>query len=467
MYTKNQGGSFFSTRNIIIIACAAMLVFLVAVAVVVAVMGDTGNMADRDGIENKLEELGDADLGHSYVASHLCEYGIGGFDAARLRRVELYFRDSSIYELPSVSEMAYKIAQLYLEYYYDKVDKADTEAVTTSLLRCFTEATGDKYAVYRTAAELKDFDDDMSGTFIGIGVSVMQKLDPTSGMLEEVSIEEVFGGSGADDAGIIAGDLIVAVDGRPLSEFDGNTLVRAIRGEEGTTVRITVERDGERIDFVCERRTVVDMSVRYSIDGGIGYIEISSFKLNTPTLFAEAIAAAKTAGVSGIVFDLRDNPGGYLDSVVDVIDMLVPTAGVRLASYVDVSGYETLYSSTGSGISLDVPVSVICNENTASAGELFTAAMRDFADMGIIDATVVGTQTYGKGVMQNTYTLFDKSSITLTTAFYNPPSNKNYDGVGVIPDIKAEAGAEGRDNQLEVAIETLKGGVTNGPNSSI
>ena len=451
---SNSMGVTFSTRNIIIVACIALIIFLAAAAVVVAVMGNTGDMGERESIEAKLDELGDTDLGHKNVAAHLSEFGIGGFDAGKLRRVEYYFTNEYPMDIPTIPAMAHKTASLYLEYYYDKIDASDKESVTTALLRCFVESTGDAYAIYRTAEELADFDTDMSGTFVGIGISVTQTIDPATGMLEEVKVEDVINGSGAEDAGILAGDLIIAVDGRPLSEFDSNTLVNAIRGTEGTTVVITVLRAETEIDLSCERRLVIDKTVDYAISDGIAYIEITSFKSNTPDLFADALETVKAAGVKGIVFDLRGNPGGYLDSVLEVLDMLVPR-GVTLASYVDASGDSTVFTSTGEGDSLDVPCVVICNERTASAGELFTAAMKDFTAMGLIRAKIVGTTTYGKGVMQNTYKLYDGSSITLTTAFYNPPLGTNYNGVGVVPDVAAADSEGSVDNQLAKALETL------------
>ena len=350
--------------------------------------------------------------------------------------------------------MAYKTASLYVEYYYDNIDNGDKDAVTTALLRCYVESTGDRYAVYRTAEELEKFDVDMSGEFVGIGVSVMQTLNPTTGKLGEVVVEEVIFGGGAKDAGIRAGDLIKAVDGRPISEFDRSTLVGAIRGEEGTTVVITILRGEKIMDFTCERRKVVEQTVEYKIEDSIGYITVTSFKSNTAGMFAEALRAVKAAGVKGIIFDLRDNPGGYLDAVLGMLDMIAPS-DVTLASYDYAGGRREESKSSGEGTPLTVPVVVICNENTASAGELFTAALRDFSDMGLMKTKLVGMKTYGKGIMQSTRTMLDGSSITLTTAFYNPPSGVNYDGVGITPDVVVEVGAGGIDAQMAAAVVEL------------
>ena len=185
----------FGTRNIIIIACSALLVLLIAAVVIVAVTNGTGKMAERGEIEAKLVELGSGDLGHKYVARHLTEFGIGGFDAGKLRRIEYCFNTEYAGQLPAIGEMAYKTAELYLEYYYDRVDTSDKDAVTTAILRCYVESTGDKYAVYRTAEELAAFDTGMSGEFVGVGVTVAQSVDRSTGKLSQVLVESVVNGS--------------------------------------------------------------------------------------------------------------------------------------------------------------------------------------------------------------------------------------------------------------------------------
>ena len=455
-----------SARLVVVIACIAFIVSLSVAAAVIAITSDTGDMDAREEIERAMAELGDDDLGHKYVANHLLEYGFGGYDSGKLRNVEYYFSTSYPGELKSVPVLAYETAELFMEYFYDRIDKTDRDAVTTAMVHCFVEATGDRYAVYRTPEELEDFTVDMSGTFVGIGVSVIQTIDPATGNLAEVRVESVIKDSGAEAAGIQQGDYIIAVDGVSIAEHDRSSLITSIRGEIGTTVTITVSRNREKIDFVCERRKIVDRTVSYKVEGGIGYIEITSFKSNTPEFFAEALTAVYSMNVKGIIFDLRGNPGGYLTSVINVIDMLVP-ADTRIVSYVDASGYEVAYDSTGQGKALGVPAVVICNGNTASAGELFTAAMRDYDEMGIINCAIVGTTTYGKGVMQSTYSFIDGSALTLTVAHYNPPSGVNYDGVGVIPDITVEDAEGGDDEQLQRAKEVLVNLPADTPNSNM
>lgn len=455
MKNEKVSGAVWGARAIVLTAAVILILVLVAAAIVVAINGDTGEMSSREDITLKMEELGESDLGHRYVANHLEEFGIGGYDAGKLRNVEYYFKSLGVAELGDIPSMAYKTAELFMEYYYNRVDHSDREKVTTSIIHCFVEQTGDVYAVYRTAEELEDFTTDMSGNFVGIGVQVIQTVDPATGLLSSVYVEDVIAGSGAEEAGIKPGDLILSVDGSPITENDNHGLVSKIRGEENTTVAIGVDRGGEQLTFNCTRRLVVEKTVEYRVEGGIGIITITSFKENTPELFAEALSYVYSVGVKGIVFDMRDNPGGYLDAVLNMVDAIAP-ADVTLTSIVDNEGLVEEYGSTGEGRVIDVPVVVLCNGNTASAGELFTSSIRDFAKMGIMDATIVGTKTYGKGVMQSTYSFFDGSSITLTTAFYNPPSGENYDGIGITPD-EVVATAEGSvDNQLQRAIEIIE-----------
>ena len=457
MFGKIIGGSSGDGsrrgRIVILILALVLVVALIAAAVISAFMNNTGEMTTREDIEARLAELGASDLGHTYVANHLLEFGFGGFDASRLRNVEFYFNTKYAGELPSIPDMAYEAATLFMEHYFDRIDKSDRETLTTAIIHCYVEATGDDYAVYRLPEELEEFTGDMSGSFVGIGVSVLQTEDPVTGKLTDVVVESVMPGSGALDAGVLPGDRIIAVDGTPVYDCSSSQLVSMIRGEVGSRVVITVSREGETIDITCERRKIVESTVEWTVDDGIGYITITSFKSNTDELFEEALAYMYTMQVDGIVFDLRSNPGGYLDAVLNVLDTMVGAETV-LASYVDANDAEVVYKSTGRGVPLGVPAVVICNEYTASAGELFTAAMRDYNAMGILDAKIVGTTSYGKGIMQSTYSFFDGSSITLTSAFYNPPSGVNYHGIGIIPEYFVEESDEG-DAQLDAAVDVL------------
>ena len=289
----------------------------------------------------------------------------------------------------------------------------------------------------------------MSGEFYGIGVVI------TYNYIEEtMTVSEVYSGGGASDAGIKVGDVITKVDGAVVSEIGYSKAVNKVRGENGTTVDITVLRNGEELTFTATRKKVVEESVSYSInENKIAYIKITSFKSNTYKQFKAAIDDVTSKGAVGIIYDLRSNPGGYLTAVVNMISLISPK-GATIVSFTN--DYAEAVKDTNNR-SLSLPTVVLCNESTASAGELFTAAMRDFDDtFGYFDVTVVGTKTFGKGIMQNTYSFTDDSSITLTVAFYNPPCGVNYDGIGITPDVVVAESEEG-DAQLDAAYaEFLK-----------
>ncbi len=389
----------------------------------------------------------ESNLERDYATAYLTSWGMPDFFNTKTQGIEIVYRDYYVKDLPSAYEMAKATAELFLEYFYDDIDKNDKDAVTDALIVCYVESVGDKYSVYRTKEEYDFYGDDMSGTFSGIGVSVIYSyIDLT------MTVTEVMSGSGAEDAGIKAGDLIIAANGVPVTELGYLETISTIRGEEGTLVDVTVLRGDEEITFSVQRRKIVEESVNYSLgEDKIGYIEISSFKSNTVSQFKDAIDYMVDNGAVGMVYDLRANPGGYLSSVLDMLSYIAPK-GTTLVSFTN--NYAPSQLSNSEHV-VALPTVVICDENTASAGELFTAAMRDFGKMDLFDVTVVGKTTYGKGVMQTSYGFTDGSAITLTVAYYNPPSGVNYDGIGITPDIIAELEEEG-DSQLDAAMNEIK-----------
>lgn len=434
--------------RIFIFAAFVILVIIFAVyAVIYALSAPGKKMLSREEIETNLDlARGQGDEGHSYASTYLEEWGIRGYDTSKLKTCEYFFNRYSIYEMKGTEELAISTAELFMEYFFDKIDKEDRTAVTDALLNCYVEAVGDKYAVYRTASQFEDYNTDMSGSFVGIGVQV--RYSEEDGTITVISVNE---NSAAEEAGILAGDVIYAVDGVTVEELGYEGAVSKIRGEIGTDVTITVKRDDETIDLVATRIQITEQTVKYLLtEDKIAILTITGFKGNTAEQFREAIDRAEREGARGIVFDMRDNPGGYLNSVVEVIDYLAPE-GARIASYTSSTEGETVFVSDD-GHSVNLPFAVVFNEYTASAGELFSAAMRDYGDMGIFNAVTVGAKTYSKGVMQSTLGFADKSTLTMTIAFYNPPCNVNYDGIGVTPDFE-ELEPEA---QLERAISELK-----------
>ena len=257
------------------------------------------------------------------------------------------------------------------------------------------------------------------------------------------------------------GDVIYAIDGRTVEELGYLNAVNHVRGKIGSQVELTLIRDGKPITLSMTREEVQEINVAYKLDPEtkIGYVQIVQFKGNTYDQFVEAIDYMEANGAVGIVFDLRNNPGGYLNSVTNVISYLIPS-GNTVVSYQYKGQATTVYTTGSDGENGDhivkLPFVVICNEHTASAGEIFTAALRDYRNQGLLDATIVGTTTYKKGIMQSTYFYIDQSSITLTVAYYNPPSGVNYHGIGVTPDVVVENTDPTVDLQLEAAYSEMQ-----------
>ncbi len=410
---------------------------------------------------------------HSYVLEYLADLGIGNFDASKFLWVEMRFQ--AYYNLksglPSVREHAKLVAADFVENYYDKIDTKSKKAVTDALLTCYVNSVGDKYSIYRTPTEHSDYSGDMSGKFGGIGVVIEYDHNEETLMVTTIYID-----SPAEAAGFAAGDYIVGVNGKSTDEIGYLNVINYVRGDIGTNVTVTVKRGEEIIDLVATRAEIEEKTVDYNItDDGYGYVQIVGFKANTYDQFVKAIDELEAANVNGVIFDLRGNPGGYVFSVCDMLSYLIPS-GEAIVSYhykgqpsevikSEDDTHPTKKSPENESLPLvedhiyNIPMVVICNEYTASAGELFTAAIRDYTDMGILNGKVVGHTTFGKGIMQSTLSYYDNSSITMTVAYYNPPSGVNYDGIGVIPDCSVINELQDGiiiDRQLETAIEELE-----------
>lgn len=444
-------------RTVVILLCLILIVGIIAYAY----LTDTNNsVLDKNKIESNLGDYENQDLGYKYISSYIKKYGIGNINSYKLNTIETHLEDEFYKELPEEHVLAGKICELYLEHFYDKVDAEDKEAVTDAIIRCLFASLGDPYAYYRNVKEFNDYMSSLEGneSFVGIGVMV-------DAATLEVSM--VYKDSGAEAAGIRRGDIIYGVEDRTLENTSPDELTNMLRGEADTEVNVKIKRGDEFIDLKVKRMVLSERSVSYEIDTEkIGYIYISQFLNTTPAQFAEAVDYCTNNGAVALIIDVRYNPGGLLTSVVDVIDYLVPDANNRMiATYTTGSSKHTFYTDDAHGVNL--PIAVLCNRGTASAGELFTAAMRDFNDAKVINAIIVGETTYGKGVVQTNRTLFDTSGITYTIGYYNPPSDVNYDGVGVIPDLPVEDPA-GSDIPFDTAkSELLKIVYTNSGSATV
>ena len=274
--------------------------------------------------ENIAESVANGGSGHNRVADYLRDWGMPIFDTIKFEYFEVCFVQLYNFEdgMPDTLTHAVKTANLFLENYYNVIDKDDKTAVTDGLITCYVVSLDDPYSIYRPPVETEEYSTDMSGKFGGIGVVV--EYDHTN---ETIMINTVYPDSPAEGAGVKVGDFIHAIDGVTVEEIGYTNAVNRVRGEIGTTVELTLLRDGEYITVSMKRAEVEEINVDYSFDeeSKIGYVVIVAFKQNTFDQFKKAIDELEKSGAVGIVFDLRNNPGGYVNSVCDVISYLIPT----------------------------------------------------------------------------------------------------------------------------------------------
>lgn len=406
---------------------------------------DDGIMPTKAELAESIEKPTDS---LARVCDYLVFWGIEPFHRSKLISLESLYAQRFSGELPKTDEMAKTTAEYFLEYFYDEIDLTDSTAVTDALITCYVAATGDPYSAYRTADQHVDYETDMSGSFVGVGITVQY-------INYQILVITVYDDSPAERAGIREGDIIVAVDGVSVEELGYEQAIDNVRGEEGTNVTVTVLRGGERVDCVATRAPITEISVSYELTSDrIGYIRITSFKANTDEQFTEAINYMESNGAIAIIFDLRSNGGGYIRTATNMVDRLIP-AGVNIISF----GSYAQPIKTESERSISVPIAILTNEYTASAAEIFVAALRDYSseEMGkLIDCTIVGATTFGKGVAQSTFPFTDNSSVTLTVSHFYSPLGKSHNSVGIEPDIEVSLGEEG-DSQYERAYSELLG----------
>lgn len=337
----------------------------------------------------------------------------------------------------------------------------DDDELIAAVLRGYLTGIGDKYSLYMTSLEYEEFIKEQSGSSVGVGINVI--YGEKDGAIEIIN---VLPDSPAEEAGILEGDIIVSVAGESVSDIGYYAALDLMRGESGTKAEMTVLRNGKEINFTCERREVKTLSVTYHVFGGsgnVGVVRLTEFNSTTPEQFKEAVAKLQSQGCDRFVFDLRNNGGGELNSILEVLDYLLPEGPIAHVYYQN--GKESHYNSDAA--CLDARVAVLTNSRTASAAELFTSALKDYTQHGDYSAVLVGTTTYGKGVLQSFYKLKDGSAFKISTGKYNPPYSENYDGVGITPDIVIELSDEAssigfykltdeNDNQLIAAVNAIK-----------
>lgn len=353
--------------------------------------------------------------------------------------------------LGAYSKLA-EVDAIYRSYYIGEIDE---DTLSDMIIHGYVAGTGDRYAYYMNREQFAESMSDLSADMVGVGVIVIYS---------ELGIEviSVMPDSPALEAGVLPGDIIVKVEGELVSELGYAGAVNKVLGEEGTDASFTVLRGGEMIDFTVTRAHITEISVMsrvYELDETVGVIRILEFDLATPLQLKEAYDRLTAAGVSRIVFDVRYNSGGELESVCSILDLLLPEGPIIHIE--DAEGNrETINSDE---FFYDLPMAVLVNESTASAAELFACALKDYDR-----AELIGTTTFGKGTMQRILPLSDGSGLAVSYRMYLPPYSDCYEGVGVEPDYICELDeallskniykiTDAEDNQLARAVEVLNG----------
>ena len=346
------------------------------------------------------------------------------------------------------------LMQIVDAYYYED---ADHEAMLDGAARGLMEGIGDVYSTYYTKEEMEKFNEQTEGVYAGIGCQLL--ADPPD---ELITVTRVFKGSPAEKVGVRAGDKIVYVNDTYYSAYEMDEAVSQMRGTPGESVKVTVLRDLETVDFDIVREQVIINYVEYEVleDSNLGYVIVYDFLGDAYEGFEEAVNTFREKGVDGMIIDLRNNGGGLVETCVRMADLILPAGTV--VSMRDKDGRETRETIDGDYYS--VPMAVLINGYTASASEILAGAIRD-NQAGIL----VGQKTFGKGVVQSSLEFMDGSGMKVTTARYYTPSGECIHEIGIEPDIAAELDEDAvtryginnlphdQDAQLQAAIRALTG----------
>lgn len=327
----------------------------------------------------------------------------------------------------------------------DEIKESDLE---NFLLKGYVNGLKDPYSVYYNEEETKELYETTEGEYSGIGAVMSQNLE--TGMITMVNVYE---DSPAEKAGFKNNDILYKVNGKDISTEDISKVVNKIKGEEGTEVTITVLRDGKEYEATATREKLEAHTIEYEMkEDHIGYVRVTEFDMVTYNQFVEAITDLKKQGMKGIIIDLRGNPGGNLSTVCQMLDYILPEG---LIVYTEDKDGKREVMTSDEEHKLEMPMTVLVDGRSASASEIFAGAIQDY-QLG----TLVGTTTYGKGVVQQLFDLKDGTCLKLTIAEYFTPKGRNIHEKGIKPDVEVEYQYDKNnadaDNQLDKAIEVLK-----------
>ena len=363
-----------------------------------------------------------------------------------------YFITGGSYASGSVSEKDVNdkldLINALIDRYYLYEDEVDADALVEGIYSGYASALGDPYTEYYDKEEAQALLENTNGEFSGIGATLTQASGDTG-----VTIVNVYKDSPADKAGLKAGDILYQVDDHEVSGEDLEIVVSWVKGETGTEVTLKVRRDGEELTVTAVRDTIEVQTVEYEMkEDNIGYLSVSEFDKVTYDQFSEALDSLEEQGMEGLVIDLRNNPGGNLDTVTDMLRLLLPKG--TIVSIKDKDGNTEELTCDGEH-EFTKPLAVLVNQYSASASEIFSGAVQDYGT-----GQIVGVTTYGKGVVQQLTDLGDGTYLKLTIAEYYTPSGRSINGIGVEPDVEVEYKYDENDpdadNQLDRAIEVVQ-----------
>ena len=351
----------------------------------------------------------------------------------------------------SLSKNINYIKSILDNYYLNDIDEEKAEEWA---LQAYVASLGDPYTQYIPKDEMEEYTTSLMGNFVGIGIYMGANTENNT-----IEVIMPIKGSPAEEAGILAGDIIVSVDGVEYNAESIDTAANNIKGKEGTVVKLQILRKQELKSFEITRRKVITNPVEAKkLENNIGYIGITSFDEETSSSFKIKFEELKKQGITSLIIDLRNNGGGLVDQTLKIADYIVPK-GKELLVTVDKDKNEKIEKAE-KDVMIDMPIVVLVNKSSASASEILAGALKD-----LDEATIVGTNTYGKGVIQELLTFKDGSGLKVTVQEYYTPNRNKINGVGIQPDVVVELpeGAESHynleekdDTQLQKAIEILK-----------
>lgn len=334
------------------------------------------------------------------------------------------------------------------------IEEADMEKAEDAAATAMIDSLGDRWSYYLSAADYATHKEQVENAYVGIGITISPEENGQGFLILAVQKD-----SGAEAAGLLAGDIITGAESQDVRGMTTAQLRDIIRGKEGTSVSLEITRDSEVLRVQVTRMQILTEVVSYEmLENSIGLIAISNFDARCADETIAAIEALREQGAQALIFDVRNNPGGYATELVKVLDYLLPEGD--LFRTLDYAGRETVDKSDASF--LDMPIAVVCNEDSYSAAEFFPAAIQEY-DAG----TIVGMPTCGKGYFQYTYELSDGSAVGLSAGKYFTPSGKSLIGTGIQPDVVVEVDDETRakiaygtldakdDPQIQAAVDIL------------